>query len=79
MTWADYHEELRILKAGGYTCWHDQTGAYAPHPPDFYLPDGTINPDWQPSGDDPNDDPENLTTSLAELERHWHETGEAPF
>ncbi|WP_253867939.1 hypothetical protein [Promicromonospora umidemergens] len=47
-----------------YTGWWDENGNLAPWPEDFFLPDGTINPDWQPSpGDtvsdeDPNpDDP----------------------
>jgi hypothetical protein len=56
MTWADYYRELDILRSGGYTGWHDETGAYAPHPPDFYLEDGTINPHWQPAAG-PTPDP----------------------
>lgn len=75
MTRADHDHELEILHDGGYTGWHDETGAFAPHPPDFYLPDGTINPDWQPTGGDPTDH----ATRMADLVIHWYETGETPF
>ncbi len=71
MTWKDYHEELAILRAGGYTGWHDEDGNYAPHPPDFYLPDGTINPAWH--GPDPT------AIRMADIVTHWHETGEILF
>ncbi|MBE1878482.1 hypothetical protein [Myceligenerans pegani] len=32
-----------------YTGWWDEDGRLAPWPEDFFLPDGTINPHWQPS------------------------------
>ncbi|GAB3170089.1 hypothetical protein GCM10027059_36040 [Myceligenerans halotolerans] len=76
MTWKDYYDELAILKAGGYTGRHDENGNYAPHPPDFYLPDGTINPDRQ--GPDP-DEITTHATRMADIVEHWYLTGETPF
>lgn len=35
---------------GQETGWWDEDGRPAPWPDDFFLDDGTINPDWQPAG-----------------------------
>lgn len=55
----DRHEhDLALLAAGAETGWWDDTGAPAPWPEDFWLADGSINPDWStaaPDWKDPED------------------------
>ena len=38
--------DLSLLTAGEETGWWDENGAPAPWPEDFWLADGTPNPDW---------------------------------
>ena len=43
----DRHDyDLALLAAGDETGWWDDTGAPAPWPEDFWMADGSINPDW---------------------------------
>ena len=51
--------DLALPAADGDTGWWDEHGRPAPWPEDYWLPDGTINPDWQPSGTNPK--PETTT------------------
>jgi hypothetical protein len=39
--------DLALLTAGNDTGWWDEHGRPAPWPEDYWLPDGSINPDWQ--------------------------------
>ncbi|MCU6479521.1 hypothetical protein [Arthrobacter sp. A2-55] len=50
--------DLALLAAGYDTGWWDEHGRPAPWPEDFWLPDGTIHPDWQPTGNNPRQDTE---------------------
>lgn len=43
-------KDLALLAAGIETGWWDEHGRPAPWPADFWLDDGTVNPDWQPAG-----------------------------
>ena len=42
--------DLALLTAGYDTGWWDEHGRPAPWPEDFWLADGTINPEWQQDG-----------------------------
>lgn len=46
-----------LLSAGHETGWWDDRGRPAPWPQDFWLAEGTINPDWQPDGRLPGHEP----------------------
>ena len=48
--------DLELLATGHDTGWWDVHGRPAPWPDDFWLPDGTINPDWRPSGHTPEEE-----------------------
>ena len=48
--------DLALLAAGEETGWWDDRGRPAPWPEDFWLADGTINPDWQTAATDPEED-----------------------
>ena len=41
-----------------YLGWWDENGRPAPWPEDFFLPDGTVNPHWQPSSGGPETPPD---------------------
>lgn len=45
--------DLADLAAGNQTGWWDDHGRPAPWPEDFFLADGTINPDWRPAPGEP--------------------------
>lgn len=49
---------LGLLASGHETGWWDENGRPAPWPEDFWLPDGTINPAWQPSDTTPEEEPD---------------------
>ncbi|MEA5055274.1 MAG: hypothetical protein VB093_17780 [Propionicimonas sp.] len=49
----DHHaHDLALLATGEETGWWDDTGRPAPWPNDFWLADGTINPDWRTTDPD---------------------------
>ncbi len=50
-------DDSALLAAGHETGWWDEHGRPAPWPEDFWRPDGTINPDWQPGGTTPEEEP----------------------
>lgn len=52
--------DLTLLAAGQETGWWDKHGRPAPWPEDFFLTDGTINPDWSPN---PHPESEPITTT----------------
>lgn len=58
--------DLELLAAGHNTGWWDERGRPAPWPDDFWLPGGTINPDWRPSGHNPEEE----TTPATATENH---------
>jgi len=57
-TSSQHHHDLALLTAGHDTGWWDEHGRPAPWPDDVWLPDGSINPDWQTSSDNPTEEPQ---------------------
>ncbi|MDQ0093388.1 hypothetical protein [Paeniglutamicibacter psychrophenolicus] len=53
--------DLVLLAAGHETGWWDEHGRPAPWPEDFWLPDGTISPAWQPTGTTPEEEPDSAS------------------
>lgn len=58
------HHDLALLVAGNDTGWWNEHGRPAPWPEDFWLPDGTINPDWQTNS--PNQTEESAPATASE-------------
>lgn len=54
--------DLALLAAGHETGWWDDHGRPAPWPADYWLADGMINPQWQESGANPEEESEPDTT-----------------
>lgn len=48
--------DLALLAAGDETGRWDEHGRPAPWPENFWLTDGTINPDWRHTGHDPKEE-----------------------
>ncbi len=54
--------DLALLAAADETGWWDEHGRPAPWPEDFWLADGTINPDWQQNNPNPKEEPATTTS-----------------
>ncbi|RAN72401.1 hypothetical protein B5P43_32805 [Bacillus sp. SRB_336] len=57
------HHDHGLLAAGHDTGWWDDQGGPAPWPEDYWLPDGTINPDRQTNSHNQTEEPAPATAS----------------